>query len=650
MVSKIGAIIWFYLVLAACALNHINGSEIINRIQTTNRTFRIDFANDQFIMDEKPFKYVGGEFHYFRVLPQAWARTLRNMRAAGLNVVSTYVEWSLHNPKENVYVWDGIADLVKFITLAEAEDLYVILRPGPYICAERDMGGFPYWLLHKYPRIQLRKYDTDYLNEVRKWYEQLMPKMEPFLYENGGPIIMVQVENEYGSYACDTNYKNWIRDETERYVNGKALLFTNDGPDQVRCGKIDGVFATLDFGASNVAESYWNRLRKVQPNGPLVNSEYYPGWLTHWQEQMQRVDTNKIVATFRQMLARNASVNFYMFIGGTNFGFTAGANDGGPGAFNADVTSYDYDAPLDEAGDPTPKYYALRDIIGEFFPLPNIPVPRKEPKMSLGTVKLQPISVLSSNVSRRHMGTTPVHSRSPMTFEALNQYSGLILYEANLPMFSRDPSTLKIDKIRDRAYIYVDKIFIGILSRENKINEIPINANVGKRLQIFVENQGRINYNIPNDFKGIIGEVRINDVPILDWTITGFPIENYEDIERVISHSPNAAETVYRDMPYRAYIRHGPTIFHGQFEVSATTIYDTYLDTTGWGKGIAFVNGFNLGRYWPVIGPQITVYVPKELLSIGTNKIVLIELQKAPDNGTVVFTDTPNLDGYNRLA
>ncbi len=188
------------------------------------------------------------------------------------------------------------------------------------------------------------------------------------------------------------------------------------------------------------------------------------------------------------------------------------------------------------------------------------------------------------------------------------------------------------------------------MSRENKINEIPINAYVGNRLQIFVENQGRINYNIPNDFKGIIGEVRINDVPIYDWTITGFPMENYADIESVINVAQTSTvDAANKDMPYRAYVRRGPTIFHGQFQISDTTIYDTYLDTTGWGKGIAFVNGFNLGRYWPVIGPQITLYVPKELLTLGTNNIVLIELQKAPDNGSVVFTDIPNLDGYNRL-
>lgn len=193
------------------------------------------------------------------------------------------------------------------------------------------------------------------------------------------------------------------------------------------------------------------------------------------------------------------------------------------------------------------------------------------------------------------------------------------------------------------------QIFIGILSRENKINEIPINANVGQRLQIFVENQGRINYNIPNDFKGIIGEVRINDVPIFDWTITGFPMENYADIERVISSSHNTRSNTV-EMPYRVYLRRGPTIFHGQFELYGHKMEDTYLDTTGWGKGIAFVNGFNLGRYWPVIGPQITLYVPKELLLFGMNKIVLIELQKAPDNRSVVFTDTPNLDGYNSLV
>lgn len=206
-----------------------------------------------------------------------------------------------------------------------------------------------------------------------------------------------------------------------------------------------------------------------------------------------------------------------------------------------------------------------------------------------------------------------------------------------------------IDK-QIRIKFNVPQIFIGILSRENKINEIPINANAGNRLQIFVENQGRINYNIPNDFKGIIGEVRIDDVPIFDWTITGFPMENYADIEMVINHSYRRENTVPSETPYRSYVRRGPTLFRGQFEISGSVVYDTYLDTIGWGKGIAFVNGFNLGRYWPVIGPQITLYVPKDLLVFGTNQIVLIELQKAPDNGTVVFTDTPNLDGYNRLV
>ncbi|KAG4079018.1 hypothetical protein HA402_001673 [Bradysia odoriphaga] len=589
-------------------------------------------------MDGQPFSYVSGEFHYFRALPQTWSRKLRTLRAAGLNVVSTYVEWSLHNPKENVYVWDGMADLENFVKIAEEEDLYVILRPGPYICAERDLGGFPYWLLHKYPQIRLRTTDPDYLTEVSKWYAELMTKMEPLLYGNGGPIIMVQVENEYGSYDCDTGYKNWIRDETEKYVNGQALLFTTDGPIQT-----DGVFATIDFGtASQSAQlDYWNYLKAVQPEGPLVNSEFYPGWLTHWQEGMWRVETEPLGQTLRDMLAMNASVNFYVFFGGTNFGFTAGANDGGPGSFNADVTSYDYDAPMDEAGDPTPKYYALREIVGEFFPLNDIPLPQKEPKMSLGAVQLHPANILSSNLCRQQMGSIPVRSASPMTFEALNQYSGLVLYEANLPVFVRDPSILKIDGIRDRAYIYVDQIFVGILSRENKIHEIPINAVAGDQLQIFVENQGRINYNRIHDFKGILGDVYIDDKPVHDWTITGFPLEDYAAIENVINLSSSG------NMPYSSYVRTGPTIFNGQFDISVSPIHDTYLDATGWGKGIAFVNGFNLGRYWPVAGPQITVYVPKEILTSGTNEIVLIELQKAPNNGTVIFTDTANLDGYN---
>lgn len=307
-----------------------------------------------------------------------------------------------------------------------------------------------------------------------------MPKIEPYLYGNGGPIILVQVENEYGSYfACDTKYRQWIGNETKRYVQEKAVLFTTDGPDMLRCGKIDGVYSTIDFGSTRQPQKFWEKLRKFEPKGPLVNSEFYPGWLTHWQEDMQRVPINPVISTFRQMLLDGANVNFYMFFGGTNFGFTAGANDGGPGHYNADVTSYDYDAPMDEAGDPTPKYMAIRDVISQvclisltliknviktqfnlqFHPLPNISVPEKAPKMKLDAVKLRPISVILSDSNRR-LGTPPVNSISPLSFEELNQNSGFVLYEVLMPKVNRDPSLLTVNKLNDRALILVDGVRI----------------------------------------------------------------------------------------------------------------------------------------------------------------------------------------------
>jgi beta-galactosidase len=244
------------------------------------------------------------------------------------------------------------------------------LRPGPYICAEIDNGGLPYWLATKYPNIKVRTNDADYLREVETWYNELMPLFEKHWYGNGGKIIMVQVENEYGAYKiCDEEYKIFLRDLTEKFTRDKALLFTTDRPidNELRCGLIENVFATVDFGIANETEVDFNfdKLREVQGSGPLVNSEFYTGWLTHWQEKNARRGGNELADTLRLMLQKGANVNFYMFFGGTNFGFWAGANDWGIGRYMADITSYDYDAPLTEPGDLAPKYYVLRSVIGE---------------------------------------------------------------------------------------------------------------------------------------------------------------------------------------------------------------------------------------------------------------------------------------------
>jgi len=640
----------FLLLLVTSFLSlYASARDVVNAPELTNRSFRVDWANNTFLMDDRPFRFVAGSFHYFRAHPGSWRRLLRTMRAGGLNAVTTYVEWSLHNPKDGVYDWSGIADLNRFIELAVEEDLYVILRPGPYICAERDMGGLPFWLLHKYPNIQLRTYDRDYLVEVHKWYNVLMPRMEKYLYGNGGPIIMVQVENEYGSFSVkDENYKRWLLNLTEYFVGDKAVLFTNDGPSQTPRGYIPGVLATLDFGAASeqTIDGFWSDLRKLQPSGPLVNIEYYPGWLTHWQEAMQRVDTNSVAYSLRHMLQNDVNVNFYMYYGGTNFGFTAGANDGGPGAFNADVTSYDYDAPMDEAGDITAKYIVLRDVIGEFLALPQLPIPKKLPKVKFGPVRMHPMNVMISAQGRRKLGKPPVYHQQPLTFEALYQYSGFVLYETTLPHVQRDPALLKVEKLRDRALVYIDRKFVGILSRENGIDSLPIPLGLGNALQILVENQGRINYNIPNDFKGILGRVIYNGLTLSGWTMTQFPFENVSLIEDFLREKyvqPRVSAPAHG----KSYIGTGPTLFYGTFNLTLSQLHDTYLNPTGWGKGLAIINGFNLGRYWPLVGPQITLYVPREVLKEGLNEITLLELEKVPDYSSVTFTDFPNLDGDN---
>jgi beta-galactosidase len=280
-------------------------------------------------MDGEPFRYVAGAFHYFRALPQTWRDKLRTLKAGGLNAVDIYVQWSLHNPEDGQYHWDGIADIEHVIQIAHEEGLFVILRPGPYICSELDNGGLPYWLAAKYPNIKVRTKDADYLFEVEKWYNMLMPQLNDHWYGNGGSIIMVQIENEYGAFnACDVVYKDFLRDHTYKFTKDKAILFTVDRPinDELRCGQVKDVFVTTDFGLANKSMVDYNfaKLREVQPKGPLVNTEFYTGWLTHWQEPNARRSAQGLAETLDYMLSLKANVDFYMYFGGTNFGFWAG--------------------------------------------------------------------------------------------------------------------------------------------------------------------------------------------------------------------------------------------------------------------------------------------------------------------------------------
>ncbi|KAM8717444.1 hypothetical protein ACLKA7_004181 [Drosophila subpalustris] len=607
--------------------------------------FSVDHEANTFLLNGKPFRYVSGSFHYFRALPDAWRSRLRTMRAAGLNALDTYVEWSLHNPHDGEYNWDGIADVVKFLEIAQEEDFYIVLRPGPYICAERDNGGLPHWLFTKYPNIKVRTNDANYIKEVGIWYAELMPRLQHLLIGNGGKIIMVQVENEYGSYyACDHDYLNWLRDETDKYVGNKALLFTVDIPNErMHCGKIDNVFATTDFGIDRINEidNIWKLLRGVQPTGPLVNSEFYPGWLTHWQEMNQRRDGQEVASALKTILSYNASVNLYMFFGGTNFGFTAGANydlDGGIG-YAADITSYDYDAVMDEAGGVTKKYELVKQVIGEVLDLPEIAL-NPARRLAYGKVEMTPALELLSSEGRAALSTgKPVTADKPKSFEEMDQYSGLLLYETILPSMDLDPTLLQVEELRDRAHVFVDQQLVGTLSREARIYALPLSKGWGSTLQLLVENQGRINYDRANDTKGIFGKVTMllhngGALPLDNWTTTAYPLEAYT-IEAWRQQPQDAA--LDPSVAQQRLLRSGPIVYTGSFEVKE--VGDTYLNVAGWGKGVAYVNGFNLGRYWPLAGPQITLYVPNELLKVGQNSLVLLEYQRA--NKTVNGSELP---------
>ncbi|XP_017762867.1 PREDICTED: beta-galactosidase [Eufriesea mexicana] len=630
-------------ILLTLAVTGILG-EVVN-VHVNNNTqselgFEVDYDNNQFLLDGQPFRYVSGSFHYFRCPRQYWRNRLRKIRAAGLNAVSTYVEWSLHQPTVDTWDWSGDADLVQFLKIAQEEGLFVLLRPGPYICAERDFGGFPYWLLTRVPDINLRTTDKRYMLYVETYLTEVFKKVSPYLRGNGGPIIMVQVENEYGSYSCDVEYMTQLRDIMKKHVGTKALLYTTDGSieNMIRCGSVPGVYATVDFGTNTNVTKNFEIMRKYQPRGPLVNSEFYPGWLTHWQEPFQRVKAVAVAETLNEMLSLGASVNMYMFYGGTNFGYTAGAN-GGENTYSPQLTSYDYDAPLTEAGDPTPKYFDIRNVVSKYLQLPNMTVPTVSPKGNYGPVVLSPILKLLEETGRQLFGTAVVQTSDPLTFEALGLPHWLVLYETNVEpkqQYPSDPAILHA-MVRDRGLVYVDDYLIGTLSRINNIYDLVVEQPYEQKLGILVENQGRLNYGFGlHDFKGL-SNVSLNNIPFGLWRMTGFRLDSVKPLFYVESNV-SASGTLYD----------GPVILRGGFTISDQPM-DTYLNTAGWGKGVAFVNGRNLGRYWPLVGPQITLYVPAAFLRTGDNELVLIELEYVPNSKRMRLQNEPilNLEQYS---
>ncbi|WP_243075495.1 beta-galactosidase [Microbacterium sp. SS28] len=546
-------------------------------------TFTI--GETDFLLDGRPHRVIAGALHYFRVHPDQWADRIRKARLMGINTIETYVAWNAHEPRRGEWDATGWNDLGRFLDLVAAEGLHAIVRPGPYICAEWHNGGLPVWLTAM-PGIGLRRAEPRYVAEVTRYLERVYEIVVPRQIDRGGNVVLVQIENEYGAYGSDKEYlAELVRVTREAGITVPLTTVDQPEPDMLRDGSLPELHKTGSFGSR--ATERLATLRAHQGTGPLMCSEFWDGWFDWWGGVHHTTDTAAAAAELDALLAAGASVNIYMFHGGTNFGLTNGANH--KGRYLPITTSYDYDAPLDEAGNPTAKYDAFREVIARYAAVPDEVPSRAEPapafEVPLERVELAP----AVRGEERHP--------SPPTFEALDHLGALVVYETQLPE-GGDGRILELGAVRDHAWVFVDGCRIGALSRTRHEHTIALPA--GERLTLVVEEQGRINYDGRlGEAKGLMGPVLLDGEPLGAWTATPVDLS-----------APTASP--------------GLQSFRGSFELDAA--HDLFLDTGDWGKGFAFVNGTLLGRYWRN-GPQRTLFVPAPLTRPGENTLAVLELE-----------------------
>ena len=562
-------------------------------------------GNSQFLLDGKPFQIRAGEIHPARIPPAYWRHRIQMARAMGLNTVSVYEFWNLHEAEPGKFDFKtGERNLAEFLSIAREEGMWVLLRPGPYCCAEWDLGGLPWWLLRT-PDIKLRCMDPRYTGPAARYFHELAAVIRPHMACNGGAILMVQLENEYGSYPRrDHAYMVWLRDLwVKEGVRGP--FFTADGAGEhfLKGIVIPGVAVGLDTGAK---EEHWTLARRMNPGVPVFSSETYPGWLRHWGEgNWKPTDVSKLVKFY---MDTGKSFSLYVFHGGSNFGLSAGANSGGKGGYEPDVTSYDYGAPLDEQGRPTPAYYALRAQLASYLPaeekLP--PVPSPVPATDLPAIQLERWTGLWEQLP------APVRAEQPACFESLGQNQGMMVYRTRIP--AGDKRNLAMANLRDYAQVFVNGALAGTLDRRLGQRALDLPACAGPAtLEILVEAMGHINFTIAmdSDRKGLFGDVKLAGVPLKDWEMLALPLAD----EWVSSLGRTAA----------APGRPGG-LFRGEFKLDETV--DTFFDMSRYKKGYVWINGRNLGRYWS-IGPQQRLYCPAPWLKRGVNTIMVLDLERS---------------------
>jgi len=625
-------------------------------VSSSNEIPSFTIADNRFVRDGDPITLRSGCLHYPRVRPAYWKDRLLRMKAMGLNAVQTYIPWNYHNPAPSVYNFDGDRDFESYFTLIQSLDMLVVLRPGPFICGEWDFGGFPAWIISQ--NVTLRTYDENYIALVDEWWDVLLPMIEPYLYENGGPIVAVQVENEYGSYGdvsknpLDKKYLLHLINRARFHLGSNVVLFTTDGGDVsfMTRGSLRGssVLTVGDFGPGTDVKSSFAAADTFNPDGMRVRwcSEFYPGWLTHWGEPaMANTSAIEAASTLDEILSLNGSVSLYMAHGGSNFESFAGANGNGgtgSGSFDPHTQTYDYSAPIREGGEHCiaydgDKFLALQKVFLTHFPDWKFKEPPLLPRTSYGQVSLLSQATLF-DPSTFSVLTTSIHVNEPelQPMELYNQSSGFIMYET---MLSPDPTistdgVLSIPGVRDFAYIFMNSTLIGYVRRDESSTDISIPIKylqLGGSLRILVEDMGRINYGHGLfDPKGLVEPIQLNSKTVSNtWTVYTLPLETKQLSQ--LSFSPIAVKANNFFTFYKAslYIK--------------SNVADTWFSSRGWGKGYLWINGFLLGRYWDAAGPQHSIYIPAPLLRLGTNHILLLELESPNPAMNINFVGQPDL-------
>jgi len=575
-------------------------------ISATAQNHSFTLGDSAFLLDGKPFQMISGEMHYPRIPREAWRARMKMAKAMGLNTIGTYIFWNLHEPQKGQFDFSGSNDIAAFVKIAQEEGLWVILRPSPYVCAEWEFGGYPYWLQNE-KGLVVRSKEPKYLEEYKKYIDEIGKQLAPLQVNHGGNILMVQIENEYGSYDSDKEYLDLNR---KMFIAAgfDGLLYTCDPlPDLVK-GSLPGLLPAV-----NGVDKPLTVKKIINDNhggkGPYYIAEWYPAWFDWWGTEHHTVPAEKYTPGLDAVLAAGISINMYMFHGGTTRGFMNGANYKGNTPYEPQISSYDYDAPLDEAGNATHKFLEFRKVIEKNLPagttLPGVPAAK--PVISISNI------AFTETTSVFDILPVPKRSVNPLTFEDLHQAYGFVLYRTVLKNAS--PGILKIKDLRDYGIVYVNGKRIGVLDRRLGQDSLQLDVPKGNAtLDILVENMGRINFGpyLLHNTKGITETVKLGGNELKNWEIYSLPFA-----------------TANFSKPNKVVNLQAPVLKKGSFTLDATG--DTYLDMSKWGKGMVWINGHNLGKYWS-IGPQQTLYVPVEWLKKGTNEISVLELLKSGDS------------------